>query len=156
MKKEIKAACGVVAVLLVAGCGPAGSKTAGHATTTAAAPPATASAAPPPASASAQTPASKPAAPKPAAAGPGTDCGVVGGGVTARLVVTQGHITCREALAVARKYAKTPGQGSGHFANFDGWGCARNSVAEIQRTGIMGVCGRDDKTAAFEFRGRIG
>jgi hypothetical protein len=89
-------------------------------------------------------------------AGPGTECGLVSNaaGTAYKLIVVAGHISCAHAIKVLHIYyaASTPKQGSGRFANFSGWSCASQSIAEMQGNGIGSSCNRAGITIATKTR----
>lgn len=89
-------------------------------------------------------------------AGPGTICGPGGSfdGRATELVITTGTLTCQVAQEVLARYTSpsTPKQGSAGLAEFDGWQCGHQSVAQIDATGLVLGCGRADGSAAFVTR----
>jgi hypothetical protein len=84
--------------------------------------------------------------------GPGTNCGLVYNAASQayKLIVVAGQISCAHAVKVLNIYyaESTPKEGSGRFANFSGWTCASQSIAEMQGNGIASSCDRAGITIA--------
>ncbi|WP_405064356.1 hypothetical protein OG474_22625 [Kribbella sp. NBC_01505] len=81
-------------------------------------------------------------------------CGTVRTATVRAVVrIEKGPPICKEALRITNRYyndASLEKQGSGGFANIEGWTCGSSTIATQNETGHLGSCGRGSTTVTMD------
>lgn len=67
-------------------------------------------------------------------------------GVTAKVVVAEGDLSCSDAMAVFQKYLTDHSlehTGNSWSAQFDGWGCSTPTATAAESYGYIGQCTKE-------------